>query len=200
MLRDLAYPLTFTFRTLALAPQFSVVDADGAEVAFIKQKLFKLREQVKVYHDASQTSLMYHIAADRWLDWSAAYAFTTADGRAEGKVARQGARSLWKAHYDVMDAAGTAQFTIRERSVTTRVLDNLLGEIPLVGLFTGYLFNPIYDVRRVGSGEAVAEFRKMPSGLGRRFMLRKTAPLHPDDEPAIVLSLMMMVLLERSRG
>lgn len=199
MLRNLAYPLQFQFKTLAFAPQFSVTDDDGREVAFIKQKLFKLKEAVKVFHDASQTSVMYHINADRWLDWSAAYTFTTADGKAEGRVARQGARSLWKAHYDVLDAEGVEQFTIRERSVATRVFDNMLGEVPVLGLFTGYLFNPTYDVRRT-DGELVAKFEKMPSGLGRKFMLRKVADLHPADEPEIILSLMMMVLLERRRG
>ncbi len=199
MLHDLAYPLTFTFRTLALAPQFTVTDKDGQEVAFIKQKLFKLKEAVKVFHDSSQTSVMYHINADRWLDWSASYTFTLPDGSTEGRVARQGARSLWKAHYDVIDARGVPQFTIRERSVTTRMLDNFLGEVSVLGLFTGYLFNPTYDVRRI-DGELVAEFRKMPSGLGRRFMLRQMAPMASDDEPEVILSLMMMVLLERTRG
>ena len=199
MFNDLAYPLTFTFKTLALAPQFTVTDVNGREVGYIKQKLFKLKEEVKVYSDSSQTNVLYHINADRWLDWSASYAFTTHDGKAEGKVARQGSKSLWKAHYDVIDASGTQQFTIRERSVATRVFDNLLGEIPVLGLFTGYLFNPTYDVRRL-DGEAVAEFKKMPSAIGRKFMLRKVAALNPSDEPEIVLSLMMMVLLERGRG
>lgn len=199
MLQNLDYPLTFTFKTLALSPQFTVTDRQGRQVAFIKQKLFKLKEAVKVFHDDTEREVMYHINADRWLDWSANYTFTTVDGRTEGRVARQGARSLWKAHYDVLDATGVAQFTIRERSAATRFLDNMLGEVPILGLFTGYLFNPTYDVRRTG-GEMVGEFRKMPSGLGRKFMLQMTAPLNPEDEPEIILSLMMMVLLERSRG
>ncbi len=199
MLNALAYPLQFQFKTLALAPQFTVTDNNGQEVAFIKQKLFKLKEAVKVFHDSSQTSVMYEINADRWLDWSASYTFTRTDGTVEGRVARQGARSLWKAHYDVLDAQGVDQFTIRERSAATRVFDNLLGEIPVLGLFTGYLFNPTYDVRRK-DGELVAEFKKMPSGLGRKFMLRQLAPMAAADEPEVILSLMMMVLLERGRG
>ena len=196
---NLDYPLEFTFKTLALAPQFTVTDRQGRQVAFIKQKLFKLKEEVKVFQDDSQREVIYHINADRWLDWSASYAFTTADGKPEGRVARQGMRSMWKAHYDVVDAAGVQQFTIRERSAATRFFDNMLGEVPIIGLFTGYLFNPTYDVRRV-DGELVGEFKKMPSGLGRRFMLQMTAPLNPEDEPEIILSLMMMVLLERRRG
>ena len=199
MLQNLDYPLTFTFKMLSFSPQFSVTDNSGREVAFIKQQKFKLKEAVKVYHDSSAREVMYQINADRWLDWSASYAFTTTDGRAEGRVARQGGRSMWKAHYDVFDSAGVQQFTIRERSAATRFFDNMLGEVPVLGMFTGYLFNPTYDIRRTG-GDAVGEFRKMPSGLGRKFMLRMTAPLNPDDEPEIILSLMMMVLLERDRG
>ncbi len=199
MLQQLDYPLEFTFKTLALSPQFTVTDRSGRQVAFIKQKLFKFKEAVKVFHDDSEREIMYMINADRWLDWSASYSFTKADGRNEGRVARQGARSLWKSHYDVIDQAGVHQFTIRERSAATRFFDNLLGEVPILGLFTGYLFNPSYDIRRTG-GELVGEFRKMPSGLGRKFLLQISAPLNPEDEPEIILSLMMMVLLERSRG
>ena len=201
MLHDLAYPLTFTFRRLALAPQFSVVDRDGRQVAFIKQRLFKLRESVKVYRDDSQRELLYRIEANRWLDFSASYRFTRADGTPEGRVARQGARSLWKAHYEVYDAQDRGKFSIRERSVTTRVLDGMLGQIPVVGLLTGFFFHPSYDVRRTGGdGEVVATFTKRSSATGRRFGLERVGAIDPADEPEVVLALMMLVLLEKERG
>lgn len=199
MLEKLNYPLDFTFKTLALAPQFSVTDASGSDVAFIKQKLFKFKEEVKVYKTESQSDLQYTINADRWLDWSASYLFKAANGKDVGRVARQGSRSLWKAHYDVLDAVGNQQFTIRERSAATRFFDNLLGEIPVIGLFTGYFFNPTYDVRRM-DGKEVAVFSKRPSAIGRRFKLARVGELDGDEETTVVLSLMMMVLLERSRG
>ena len=200
MLANLSYPLDFRFKVLALAPQFVVTDATGAEVAYIKQKLFKLKEEVKVYTDSMQTELAYGINADRWLDWSASYRFTTPSGQDVGRVARHGARSLWKASYDVIDAAGEQRFTIRERSAATRFFDNMLGEIPVLGLFTGYVFNPVYDVRDA-AGEVVAEFSKTPSAIGRRFRLEaKRTDLSDEAQTQIVLSLMMMVLLERGRG
>lgn len=200
MLEKLNYPLDFTFKTLAFAPQFSVTDANHGKVAFIKQKLFKFKEEVKVYKTESQVDLQYTINADRWLDWSASYLFETPDGTDVGRVARQGGKSLWKAHYDVIDAAGAQQFTIRERSAATRFFDGLFGEIPIIGLFTGYIFNPTYDIRRM-DGTQVAIFTKEPSAIGRRFKLdRLDQGLEGDQETAVILSLMMMVLLERSRG
>ncbi len=199
MLQQLAYPLDFKFKTLALAPQFEVTDANGAEVAYIKQKLFKLKEEVKVYRSSRQFDLLYHIRADRWLDWSASYRFTDEAGQDYGRVARHGARSIWKASYDVIDPTGETRYTIRERSAMTRMLDGMLGSVPVLGLFTGYVFNPTYDIRDA-SGQVVAEFRKRPSGIGRRFSLSLTTPVAAEGEAQLVLSLMMMVLLERSRG
>ena len=199
MLNSLRYPLDFRFKVLALAPQFIVTDADGKEVAYIKQKLFKFKEEVKVYSDSLQTDLLYYIKADRWLDWSASYKFSNEQGADLGRVARHGAKSLWKASYDVIDAAGELRYTIRERSATTRFLDSLMGEIPVVGLATGYLFNPKYDIRDAAD-EIVAVFSKMPSAIGRRFQLETDKSFDEDAETQIVLSLMMMVLLERGRG
>ena len=200
MLTQLSYPLDFKFKVLTLAPQFSVTDAEGRALAFTRQKLFKLKEEVKVYRDDTQSDLRFRISADRWLDWSASYLFEDADGTDLGRVARQGARSLWKASYDVIDAAGEPRYTIRERSVMTRVFDNLLGEIPVLGLLTGYVFNPHYDIRDVATDEVVAVFSKVPSAIGRRFRLQRTGELDGPAETQVVLSLMMMVLLERSRG
>ena len=195
-----AYPLRFRFKRFTLSPQFSVTDARGEPVAFAKQKLFKLREQVEVYRSDARDQRLYTIAADRWLDWSASYAFADArGGQLLGRVARRGRRSIWKAHYDVFDAGGAHTFAIREESVVTRMLDGMFGDVPVLGLLSNYVFNPTYAVTRVG-GEPVGAFTKVPSLTGSKFELELSGEVSPTNETDIVLSLMMMVLLERDRG
>ena len=49
-------------------------------------------------------------------------------------------------------------------------------------------------------GEKVAEFAKESSFLGKKFKLHQLSDLNVQEEERIILSLMMMVLLERSRG
>ena len=45
------YPLDLSFKILAIAPQISVSDANGALVLYVKQKAFKLKEDVTIYAD-----------------------------------------------------------------------------------------------------------------------------------------------------
>jgi len=79
------------------------------------------------------------------------------------------------------------------------VLDSLIGEIPILNLFTGYLANPKYGVTN-SSGELIARLTKEPSFFGKKFKLEKLADFKNGDGPQIMLSLMMMLLVERRRG
>lgn len=97
----MVYPIEFEFKVMAFAPQFYVRDGDGREIAFVKQKLFKLKEDITVFENDSQQKESFRIKADRWLDWSAAYTFYNINGMESGKVRRKGAKSLWKATYVV---------------------------------------------------------------------------------------------------
>jgi hypothetical protein len=192
------FPLSLSFKIIAIAPQISVTDATGNLVLYIKQKAFKLKEAVTVFGDAGQTMPLYTIGADRVLDFSATYHIADMQGRAIGDVKRQGMRSLWKAHYEVLES-GAPRFTIREENGWIKVLDGLLGEVPIVGMFTGYFFNPSYIVTRA-DGVPVMRLTKQPAFFEGKFTLERLAPLDPMDEARTVLGLIMMLLLERSRG
>ena len=194
-----SYPLDFVFNLLAINPQFSVTDANGGSVAFIKQKAFKFKEDVSVFRDESQKDLLYKIKADKWLDWSASYKFTDSSGNSLGRVARKGAKSIFKAHYELFDENDQQDLLIKENSFMVRFLDALVGGIPIIGIFTGYFLNPSYNISRP-DGTVVALFSKKPSFVGRRFKVEKMNEFEQGEEKRILLGLMMMVLLERSRG
>src|SRR5690606_15881980 len=138
------FPLTLTFKVLALAQQATVTDAAGRTICYVKQKLFKLREHVEVFADASMARPLVDIRADRVLDFSARYAFTSPQGTVLGAVRRQGGRSIWRAHYEVEDEAGALIYEVQEENPWTKLADSFLGEIPVLGFLTGYLFHPAY--------------------------------------------------------
>jgi hypothetical protein len=192
------FPLNFSFKIVAIAPQISVTDAAGNLVLYIKQKAFKLKEAVTVFGDVGQTTPLYTMSADRVIDFSATYHIADMQGRPIGAVKRQGMRSLWKAHYDILEN-GVPKFTVREENGWVKVLDGLLGEIPIVGMFTGYFFNPSYLVTR-GDGAPMIRITKQPAFFEGKFKVDQLAPLDPMDEARIVLGLTMILLLERSRG
>ena len=192
------YPLQLRFKILALAPQVYVQDASGAEVCYVKQKLLRFREKVEVFTDSSRTTLRCTIQADRIIDFNACYAFHMADGTVLGKVRRRGLRSLWSAHYEILDDSGNVVFEIREQNPMVKFLEGLLDSIPLVGLFSGYFLHPHYVILQNGS--PVLEMKKKPAFFEGRFSIEKSANLDAQAEMRIVLSLVMFVLLERSRG
>ncbi|HEV3051760.1 MAG TPA: hypothetical protein VGX50_15750 [Longimicrobium sp.] len=192
------YPLQLSFKLMALTPQIYVRDAAGRVRMYVKQKMFKLKENVTVFADEAQGQPLYHIKADRVIDFNARYTFTTADGREFGSVRRRGARSLLRAHYEIMQGNDVV-LLIREANPWSKVGDALFGEIPVLGLFAGYVFHPVYTVTRA-DGTEVLRATKQPALWEGRYAVHRTADLSVEAEALGVLSLLMMLLLERRRG
>jgi uncharacterized protein YxjI len=192
------YPLTFSFRVVAFAPQLSVRDSQGNLLLYVKQKMFKLKEAVGIFADEEQTRRLFSINADRVLDISARYDITDSQGMPVGAVKRQGMRSFWKAHYDILNGTSPVM-TIREENPWVKVLDSVIGEVPVLGLFTGYLFNPSYLISRE-DGSVVMRLEKQRSFLESRFVLERKESIAQTEEQLALLGLLMMILLERRRG
>jgi uncharacterized protein YxjI len=192
------YPLQFSFKIVALAPQIFVLDASGATLMYVKQKMFKLKEAINVFSDKSRSTLLYTIGADRVIDFSARYHLKDADGNALGSIKRQGMKSLFKSHWDLYTGEEITM-TVQEDNPWIKFLDALLGQIPILGFFTGYLLNPKYNVARA-DGTRVAQLIKKPAFFEGKFELVKEADLDEAEEKRMVLGLLMMTLLERSRG
>lgn len=199
MNKQITYPLEFEFKVLALSPQFYVRDANGQDIAYVKQKLFKLKEDISVFENEKQNSIIYKIKASQWLDWSASYLFTDATGKNVGKMGRKGARSLWKATYEIFDDRESIEFKIEEDNAIIKVLDGVFSGVPILSFFSGYIFNPKYNIFRT-DGTKIAEFTKEASLLGKKFKLHQSGNFDIQEEERIILSLMMMVFLEKDRG
>lgn len=194
------YPLNFEFKISSFSNDFNAKDCDGNTIAYVRQKMFKLKEKVVVFSDETKTKELFHIKADKWLDFNTVYNFTSAEANLElGKVARKGWASLWKAKYELFDEAGQQDLLIEEENPWVKLWDGIFKEIPIVNMFTGYFFNPKYTVKRP-DGTLVGRFSKEKSFFGRRFQYDKLAEYEKGEELRVLLGLMMMVLLERRRG
>ena len=194
------FPLDIRFRIIAIASQLAVRDATGVLLCYVKQKAFRLKEDVVVYGDEAQSRPLYRIQADRVLDISAQYAITeAASGRELGRVRRRGMRSFWRAHYEVV-RDGATLFTIQEENPWVKVIDGFLGEVPILGMLSGYLFHPAYRVASTASARPALRAVKQPAFWEGRFRVEALSPLPSDDERLAVLSILMMLLLERQRS
>jgi uncharacterized protein YxjI len=198
-MKAITYPLQLSFKIATFANDFVAKDANGHTVYYVRQKMFKLIDEVIVFSDDSKTTQLYSIKANKWLDFSATYSFFDAQGKELGKVARKGWASLWKSRYELLDEAGNPDLSIQEESPWVKVMDALLSEVPLMGLFSGYFFNPSYTVKRP-DGTLVVRLKKKASFFGRHFSLNKIAEFEAGEEERVMLGMMMMILMERRRG
>jgi hypothetical protein len=103
----LSYPLDLSFKILTIGTRIKVTDAAGHQVAYVRKQKFKLKENVGVYSDESQSNLLFRMKADRMLDFSARYAISGPDGHPIGAVGRRGMKSLWSSAYVLDDAHDT---------------------------------------------------------------------------------------------
>lgn len=198
-MNEVKFPLKFIFNITTLSNDFSAIDANGKIIAYVRQKMFKLKEDITIYENEDRAKVNFKIKADRWIDFSAAYSFSDSNGKEIGKIARKGWASIWKAEYELVDQNQKIQYHIREENGWIKVLDSVLGEIPILGMLTGYLFNPTYKVTNTND-EIVIRLKKEASFFGRKFEIEKLKTTDNDDDQRIILGLMMMILLERRRG
>jgi hypothetical protein len=69
-------------------------------------------------------------------------------------------------------------------------------------MFTGYLFHPAYILTRPSAPDAAPALRllKQPAFFEGKFRVERLAELDQDEETRALLGLLMMIMLERSRG
>jgi uncharacterized protein YxjI len=193
------YPLQLRFKIAAIASQIYAADADGNELFYIKQKLFKLKENIEVYSDRTKQTRLFTVKADRVIDFSPLFTMTDESGRELGTVKRFGRASIWKARYGL--TLGSREFNVEEANAWIKVADALIGEIPIVGIISSYLFHPKYVVTD-GQGNAVATLHKRPAFFEGKYLMDGSGVEALDDHDQHLFAVLMtvVVLRERMRG
>ncbi len=108
-------------------------------------------------------------------------------------------RSIWSAHYEIQRDARTL-FHVREENPWVKVIDGFLGEIPIIGLLSNYVFHPAYRVTRGESDAAVMRSVKQPALFEGRFLVERVGQMTEDEERLALMGILMLLLLERDRG
>ena len=193
------YPVELNFKKIALARQATLTDASGNSIAYARQKIFKLKEELEVFDDKTKSKRVCTIKANKVIDFTASYSFFTENEQSFGSIQRKGFRSLWKATYLLNEANGNQYATIKEEKPFAKVIDSFLGELPFVGLVCNYIFNPSY-ILTSEDGTELFRLTKSPSFWGALFKIDKLTEVTPDDETRCMMGLLMMVFLEKSRG
>lgn len=196
---NLQFPLELSFKISTFSNDFLAFNAKGESVGYVRQKMLKFVEEIEIFENESQESKkIYDIKADRWLDFNASYSFFQGD-KFIGNIARKGWVSLWSAKYESFDENRTQILKIQEDNPFIKILDGLVGQIPIIGMFVGYFFNPSYSAFDT-QGNFIARLSKLPSFWGRKFNIVAVDGIDEKLAETVFLSYTMMVLLERRRG
>lgn len=181
--KSLRFPLYFNFKLLSIANDFFVKDEAGNEIAYTRQKMFKLKEWINVFPNRNQDAPVFTIHSEQIIDFGATYIIQDASGKVLGKVVHDGVGSLWRTSYQVTDAEDQLLFHIREKNPWVAVLDKMAGQIPYLGSLTGlffqsYLFDyptrrdfgvPLEEIEGV-MGREIQPAQRSPSEFERRYL------------------------------
>jgi uncharacterized protein YxjI len=114
-------------QAIALTGKFRFYDPLGNLVMFSEQKMFRLREDIRMYSDEAKTQEVLSIKARQIIDFSAAYdVVDTAMNQKVGALRRKGLRSILRDEWEVLDANDNLIGLLFEDSIGLALLRRLL--------------------------------------------------------------------------
>mgnify|MGYP003967577661 CR=1 FL=1 len=114
-------------QVFALTGKFRVYAPNGALLLYSQQKMFKLREDIRVFSDENMTQELLNIQARQIIDFSAAYDVVDSFSNTKvGVLRRKGLRSMLRDEWEVLDAYDQPIGILQEDSVGYALLRRLL--------------------------------------------------------------------------
>lgn len=114
-------------QVFALTGKLRFYNPQGQLVLFSEQKMFKLREDIRIYTDEKKSQEVLAIRARQILDFSAAYdIFASDEGQKVGVLRRKGLSSLVRDEWEVLDASERLIGKLFEDDIVLALLRRLL--------------------------------------------------------------------------
>ncbi len=137
-------------QVFALTGKLRFYNASGELVMFCEQKMFKLREDIRVFADEQKTQEILAIKARQIIDFSSAYdVIDSTSGEKVGTLRRKGFKSILRDEWDVLDA---------NEQVIGSLFEDSMGLALLRRFLLGSLLPQNYDIT-LGSGR-VADIKQ----------------------------------------
>src|SRR5947209_15738090 len=103
----------FTF-----VPRFYFYDLQGNALAFLRKKVFTLKDEIRVFTDETQAMELLYIKARKIIDWGTAFDVTDSiNHQRVGALKRRAWKSLIRKEWTIMDANDQEIGGIQEDSV-----------------------------------------------------------------------------------
>lgn len=105
-------------KVLAIANQYWIEDAHGQQLGYSRQKLLRIKENIRVFSDDSMTTELFRIQQEQIIDmWGTFAVIDSATNTCVGKLRRQALSSgFYVDEYLLLDANGQVLGRVAERS------------------------------------------------------------------------------------
>jgi uncharacterized protein YxjI len=114
-------------QAIALAGKFRFYDPAGRLVMFSEQKMFRLREDIRVYDGEDKAREVLSIKARQIMDFSAAYDVVDSEmNQKVGVLRRKGLRSILRDEWEVLDTNDRVIGQLFEDSIPLALLRRLV--------------------------------------------------------------------------
>lgn len=177
-------------KVLTIGRKYYIENGSGQGIGFCKQKMFKLKEDIRIFTDENMTSELLLIKQQQILDFSGTFAITDSKtGQLIGYVGRKGLKSIIRDTWKIFDTSSNEIATVEERSgllAALRRLSNIAKMIPKK-----------YDMTH--KGNPIAEIVQKFQIIGDTW----TITIEPNtnvDRRLIVSAALMMDIIEQMRG
>ncbi len=117
-------------QVFALAGKFRFYDPSGKLVLFSEQKMFKLREDIRVFSDETKTQEVLIIKARQIIDFSAAFdVVDSGTGQKIGALRRKGLASLLRDEWEILDTSDNVIGSLFEDSMGLALIRRFLSNL-----------------------------------------------------------------------
>ncbi|HNA90345.1 MAG TPA: hypothetical protein PK989_13605, partial [Anaerolineales bacterium] len=114
-------------QVFALTGKFRFFNPSGQLVMFSEQKMFKLREDIRVYADETKAQEVLMIKARQIIDFSAAFdVVDSVSGMKIGALRRKGLQSILRDEWEILDVNDAVIGTLVEDSMGMALLRRFL--------------------------------------------------------------------------
>jgi hypothetical protein len=114
-------------QAIALTGKFRIYDPNGQLVLYSQQKMFKLKEDIRVFSDENMAQELLLIQARQIIDFSAAYdIIDPAYDQKIGVLRRKGFRSILRDEWEILDAFDQLIGVLQEDSPARALLRRFL--------------------------------------------------------------------------
>jgi uncharacterized protein YxjI len=160
--------------------------AEGEPLLFVKQKTFKIKEDIRFRLDPDADAFLFMIQAKTALEVRGRYSVTDAQGTLLGTFEKSFGKSLLRSHWIVRGSGGEELFSSEESSLVIALLRRSIALVPFIGAI-GFLSQLIpFNFTLERGGARIGSYTRVLGQLRDRYVLEVTDEARQIDRRLLV--------------